>query len=327
MDRSVSRFDVTRLLALHVPQAMNLGAVATVSSESMAPAILQGKRLFYDALHDRLARDNYLSCASCHNDGGHDGRVWDLTGFGEGLRNTIDLRGKAGMGHGPVHWTGNFDEIQDFEGQIRVLSGGTGLMSNTDFNTGTRSQPLGDPKAGQSTDLDALAAYVASLTEAPASPYRAGGTFSAQAETGRRDFAIEDCGRCHSGAASTDSALGVRHDVATIHAGSGSRLGGPLDGFDTPSLLGVWGTAPYLHDGSAATLDAAIAAHTAATAQERAELTEFLRELNQGDAQPLPEPSLPGAVLWALSALAWLRSRRAGRPASCAQRAEGERSP
>ena len=128
-------------------------------------------------------------------------------------------------------------------------------------------------------------------------------------------------------AAFTDSALGVRHDVGTIHAGSGSRLGGPLDGFDTPSLLGVWGTAPYLHDGSAATLDAAIAAHTAATAQERAELAEFLRELNQGDAQPLPEPSLPRAVLWILSPLAWLRSRRAGRPASCAQRAEGERSP
>ena len=33
---------------------------------------------------------------SCHNDGGHDGRVWDLTGFGEGLRNTVNLRGRAG---------------------------------------------------------------------------------------------------------------------------------------------------------------------------------------------------------------------------------------
>lgn len=45
-----------------------------------------------------------------------------------------------------------------------------------------------------------------------------------------------------------------RHDVGTIGPGSGQRLGGPLDGFDTPTLLGLWDTAPYLHDGSAATV-------------------------------------------------------------------------
>ncbi len=60
-----------------------------------------------------------MSCATCHNDGGHDGRVWDLTGFGEGLRNTISLRGAA-VGQGLLHWSGNFDEVQDFEGQIRA---------------------------------------------------------------------------------------------------------------------------------------------------------------------------------------------------------------
>jgi hypothetical protein len=38
--------------------------------------------------------------------------------------------------------------VQDFEGQIRALAGGTGLMSDALFNTGTRSQPLGDGKAG-----------------------------------------------------------------------------------------------------------------------------------------------------------------------------------
>ena len=43
---------------------------------------------------------NGTSCAACHNDGGHDGRTWDLTGFGEGLRNTVNLRGRAGaQGH------------------------------------------------------------------------------------------------------------------------------------------------------------------------------------------------------------------------------------
>ena len=38
-------------------------------------------------------------------------------------------------------------------------------MTDAQFNTGTRSQPLGDRKAGVSADLDALAAYVASLNQ------------------------------------------------------------------------------------------------------------------------------------------------------------------
>jgi YVTN family beta-propeller protein len=294
MDRTVSRFDVTNMVALGSSQATHLGTVATTANELLAVNVLQGKKLFYDAADDRLARDNYISCASCHNDGGQDGRVWDLSGFGEGLRNTIELRGKAGMGNGPLHWTGNFDEVQDFEGQIRGLSGGTGLMTNTAFNTGTRSQPLGDPKAGISADLDALAAYVTSLDTAPASPYR-NGAFSAQAEQGRAIFANEACGSCHSGTSFTDSAVNLRHNVGTIHAGSGSRLNAPVDGFDTPPLLGSWGTAPYLHDGSAATLDAAIAAHVTTTAAERASLVAFLRELNPGDTQPQPGDVLANA--------------------------------
>jgi YVTN family beta-propeller protein len=312
MDRSVSRFDVTNLVALHTAQAPLLGTTSLVASEQMPANVLQGKKLFYDAQDDRLARDNYISCASCHNDGGSDGRVWDLTAFGEGLRNTVDLRGRAGMGQGPLHWTGNFDEVQDFEGQIRALDSGTGLLSNAQFNAGTRSQPLGDPKAGLSADLDALAAYVASLTSAPASPQRAGGALSAQAQQGGAAFADHQCGSCHRGTQFTDSALGVRHDVGTIHAGSGDRLGAPLDGFDTPTLIGVWATAPYLHDGSAPTLEAAIAAHAgnATSATERAAIAAFLTELNPGDPQPVPEPSTWSALGCALPALVLLHRRR-----------------
>ena len=312
MDRSVSRFDVTNLVALHTIQAPLLGTVSTVASETLPANVLLGKQLFYDAQDARLARDRYLSCASCHNDGGADGRVWDLTAFGEGLRNTIDLRGHAGMGQGPLHWTGNFDEVQDFEGQIRTLAGGSGLMSNALFNAGTRSQPLGDPKAGLSADLDALAAYVGSLATAPPSPVRAGGTYSATAQQGGALFHDHGCGSCHSTAIFTDSAFDARHNVGTIHAGSGQRLGAPLDGFDTPTLLGVWNSAPYLHDGSAATLQAAIAAHSGngTTAAERNAIAAFLTELNSGDPQPLPEPAVAISLGAALPLIAWLHRRR-----------------
>ena len=313
MDRTLSRFDVTNLVALHVAQApaARHGVDRGGGGDARANVLL-GKQLFYDAQDDRLARDNYISCASCHNDGGGDGRVWDLTGFGEGLRNTVDLRGRAGMGHGPLHWTGNFDEVQDFEGQIRTLAGGSGLLADALFDEGTRALPLGDPKAGLSADLDALAAYVASLASAPASPQRAGGALlGAGGSRAAIAFADNACGSCHGGAPFTDSALDARHDVGTIHAGSGDRLGATLDGFDTPSLIGVWATAPYLHDGSAPTLSAAIAAHAGdpTTAAERAAIAAFLTELNSGDAQPLPEPSV-WLALGAALPLLWLLHRR-----------------
>jgi MYXO-CTERM domain-containing protein len=44
------------------------------------------------------------------------------------------------------------------------------------------------------------------------------------------------------------------HDVGTITASTGTHAGEPLLGLDTPTLLGVWSTPPYLHDGSAPTL-------------------------------------------------------------------------
>ena len=126
MDRSVSVFDLRPLLqngAVNVPLLANVNAVTT---EKLTATVLIGKQFFYDARDTRLARDRYMSCASCHNDGGQDGRVWDLTGIGEGLRNTISLDGRAGTSHGFLHWSANFDEVQDFEGQIRTFAGGTG---------------------------------------------------------------------------------------------------------------------------------------------------------------------------------------------------------
>ena len=42
--------------------------------------------------------------------------------------------------------------------------------------------------------------------------------------------------------------------MGTLSAGSGQRLGGPLGGIDTPTLVGLWHSPRYLHDGSAATL-------------------------------------------------------------------------
>lgn len=234
--------------------------LSTVSTEPLSAEILLGKQLFNDAFDVRLGKDSYLACGHCHLDGDADGRVWDFTGRGEGLRNTISLLGRAGSGDGPIHWSGNFDEVHDFENDIRNAFAGLGLLSDSDWLA--TSDTLGTPKAGRSVDLDALAAYVTSLDAALPSPHREpGGALSAAAQRGKTIFedAAVGCRDCHSGPRLTDSSFVTPgapqlHDVGTLSAASGQRLGGPLTGIDTPTLHGLWHSAPYLHDGSAATL-------------------------------------------------------------------------
>jgi YVTN family beta-propeller protein len=270
MDRTVGVYDISRLIQRGEFTVTPITTLSAVAAEKLTSTVLKGKQFFYDARDTRLARDSYMSCASCHNDGGNDGRVWDLTGMGEGLRNTISLRGRAGMAQGFLHWSGNFDEVQDFEKQIRDLAGGTGLMSDAQFNTGTRSQPLGDAKTGVSTDLDALAAYLGSLTTFANSPNRnTDGTLTTAAVAGKAVFKSANCAQCHSGTAFTESGAATFRNIGTLKPSSGSRLGGTLTGIDTPTLRDAWFTPPYLHDGSSATIADAVRAHNNVTLTEQ----------------------------------------------------------
>ncbi len=289
MSRSVTAHDISSIVEGRSSDAQLLNTYSCVATESLAPSVLQGKQHFYDSQDPRLGLEEYISCASCHNDGAQDGRVWDLTGFGEGLRNTIDLRGRAGLAHGPLHWSANFDEVQDFEGQIRNLSGGAGLIADGDPHPS-----LGTPNAGRSADLDAIADYVTSLNSFVDSPLRgADGSLSSAAAAGKVVFTSANCASCHSGQAFTDSAPGILHDIGTIRPSSGNRLGGTLAGLDTPSLRGVASSAPYLHDGSAATLEDAVAAHSSAatlTPGEIAQIAAYLREIDGSEPAPSTAP-------------------------------------
>jgi len=295
MDRTVGVYDLSELLTEGIAAPPLLSTWSSITTEKLSAQVLQGKQFFYDAQDTRLAMHAYISCASCHNDGGQDGRVWDLTGFGEGLRNTVNLRGRAGA-QGFLHWSDNFDEVQDFEGQIRNLSGGSGLMTNAQFTAGTREEPLGDPKAGVSAELDALAAYVASLNSFALSPHRnADGSLTAAAVAGRQVFESMNCASCHGGTAFTNSGNANPQDVGTINADSGNRLNGPLTGIDIPTLRDVWMTAPYLHRGSAATIGDAIRAHEGVTISDGdlANLTAYVSQIGSQEASASGGSAIP----------------------------------
>ncbi len=263
MSRDLSVFDMSQFLndgSINIKSR----AVSTVGAETLNSQVLAGKRTFYFAGNDpvgdnEMSFEGYISCASCHIDGSHDGRTWDFTQRGEGLRNTTDLRGRRGMGHGNVHWSANFDEIQDFVLDIVNNFGGNGFLSPGQ----SPHPPLGSQNnTGLSLELDQLSAYLTSLGPESIiqSPYRNfDGSMTADANAGLILFNQNNCASCHVQQTDyTDSQLGesaLLHNVGTLRTSSGNRLGGNLTGIDTPTLLGVWESGPYFHDGSAKTLN------------------------------------------------------------------------
>ena len=215
-----------------------------VTTSPLSPELKRGKLLFIASRSTRISRDRWMSCESCHADGEQDGRTWL---FPDGPRNTTNLRGLAHT-H-PLHWSADRDEVQDFEFTIRELQAGTGLLEDP-------HPELGSPNTGRSADLDALAAFIESLQPKP-SPFRQpDGTLTSEAERGQAVFHRTDvgCADCHIPPLFTDLLL---HDIGTGH-GPGELLG---PAFDTPSLRGVWHTAPYLHDGRASALREVLVTH------------------------------------------------------------------
>ena len=266
--------------------------IKVVAKEKLAENVYQGKRLFYDSRSPVVSQEGYMSCASCHFDGSHDGRIWDLTNMGEGFRNTIDLRGRAGLAHGPLHWSANFDEVHDFELQIKALNLGEGLIDEDFFNE--KADPAdGIKKSELSNELDNLSDFVSSLSEYPRSPNRAAnGEMTTEALKGKQHFIKLKCYQCHGGEHFTDSTLGLNHNVGTIGSNTGNRLGKALTGLDTPTLIGLWQTAPYLHDGSASSIEQAINKHqnmASLTAIKKQELIAYLQQLEFGDGITIQE--------------------------------------
>ncbi|MEO6807737.1 MAG: di-heme oxidoredictase family protein [Isosphaeraceae bacterium] len=251
-----------------------------VSRNPLGEQVLLGKRLFHSANQPMTSR-RWVACSSCHPDGDTDGRTWRNP---EGPRNTPALFGVA-QTH-PIHWSADRDEVQDFEHTIRgPLMQGAGLVK------GAIGAPLSEPLAGRSPELDALAAYCNSL-EPTLSPHtRETGKLSTAAERGRQLFESDavGCSACHRAPNYTDGRLKPRpfrlHNVGT---GTGDPLETLGPSFDTPSLIGVYRTPPYLHDGRAATLLDVLTTHNpdnrhgqtrSLSPAQRDDLVEFLKSL------------------------------------------------
>jgi mono/diheme cytochrome c family protein len=133
-----------------------------------------------------------------------------------------------------------------------------------------------DPQAA-----DDLVTFLKSLTKSPVSPFRAAdGSRSEAAARGETVFNdVAGCAQCHA----APGFVPPPTDPPTLDAGVGTGLA-PVN---VPTLLGLWATAPYLHDGSAPTLfdvldrnvDDLHGTTSTLDAQQRSDLVEFLKSL------------------------------------------------
>lgn len=89
------------------------------------------------------------------------------------------------------------------------------------------------------------------------------------------------CASCHAGRDYTDDRFHRLLPVGKADLGAGEITGQATDDgtFRTPSLRNVAVTGPWLHDGSAETLAAALAAHPGSDATDRPPLIAFLEAL------------------------------------------------
>jgi YVTN family beta-propeller protein len=242
---SLTRAYVANWLSRNVT-VINTGAhsvvttFSSVTSEVLSPQVLNGKQLFYTST-GALSQDGRGACASCHVFDRSDSRPWDLSQFGKHFRATPDIRG---IGFTGAHdWSADKDEMQDHNFGILEFTGGAGLIPSP-------NPPLGTPNRGLSQDMDDMAFYMSSLVPRPGSPFRnPDGTQTADADSGEVIFndPTVGCATCHVPPFYTDSSLlqnpFVKHIVGTADPGDADGAAG----FDTPSLINLWDSGPYLH--------------------------------------------------------------------------------
>ncbi|HEY2517873.1 MAG TPA: beta-propeller fold lactonase family protein [Polyangiaceae bacterium] len=265
---------------------VTVGAILPrLTSDPMPPQVRLGQHVFYTANSDEMpiTQDHWVACATCHVEGRSDAVTWL---FEQGPRDTPSNAG--GTVHtGFLFRTAARTKVQDYWRTINIEQGGH-------F----------DPSIpALSADLDAVAAF-ANL----AIPYPRPSTLLAPLDlaAGKALFNSLGCSGCHAGAFFTDSGSGndtldlsgpvKLHDVGTCVTSGGwiDNAVPDVDGnprsacaFDTPSLRGVADSAPYLHDGSAATIedvfrlapDMVGAAATQLSDDDKAKLVAYLKSL------------------------------------------------
>ena len=263
-DVAVISIDRASGLALAVDGA----PISRFATDPMPTQMRFGQHLFYSSNSDEypLTTNHWVSCASCHLEGRSDEVTWL---FAQGPRDTPSNAGGT-LQTGYLFRTADRHQIQDYWQTIDNEQGGT-------FDC-TSGSSLGDVQCPATLMplLDAIEAYVDYAIPLPIPPT----TDPVKVARGQQIFndSAIGCATCHSGprfTSSGDDSPGLPLDnpmplVDATSAGINTCVttGYPdvahtaIDGspraacmFDVPSLSGLASSPPYLHDGSALTIE------------------------------------------------------------------------
>ncbi len=188
-----------------------------------------GRRVFTFSRFNGLSAKGFFACETCHPQGGtEDKLVWFVK---DGPRQTPMLAGKI-KGTEPFNWVGTAETLQQNITNTVKRMGGSGLTD---------------------AQKDALSEFLAEGLIPPPNPNVLAGGLTESQKAGKELFyhpAI-GCAECHAGETATD---GENWDVGTftdleleIHNFEGTAAEMSLN---TPSIKGLYYSAPYLHDGS-----------------------------------------------------------------------------
>jgi YVTN family beta-propeller protein len=341
VSRDVSVLDLT---GLEEQVLTTIASAALPAPGTLADTIHIGKELYNTSvgvfdpatpggtpIAGRMSNNGWGACSACHPSGLGDQVVWI---FPAGPRRTIPQHADFDPGDPnrlrmrPLNWSANRDEQEDFENNIRGVSGGQGLIvlsdgitPDTDVNdflplaNGGRNQL----KVRGVNAWDALKAFVQFGIRAPISPV-------SKAEpdviAGRALFISANCQQCHGGSQWTQARvrftpppsaglivagqiIGELRQVGTfnptlfneIRQNAAPPLG--ADGFVPPSLLSAFAfESPQFHNGAAAQFDQVLTnvTHRSAgtggvdTLSNAADRAKIARFLRSIDAATAPIP-------------------------------------
>src|SRR5262249_31515614 len=251
-----------------------------------------GRTLFFDP---RLSSSQFISCATCHNPGfswgdglpkgiGHGmkqlGRrtptilnvAWSDLLFWDGRAESLDEQAL-----GPIQSPGEMN--QDLEGMIDRIRRISGYRSM--FEKAYPGEPIA-PK----TLARAIATFERTVVSGTA-PFDEwiSGREDAISEPAKRGFDLFNtkavCEKCHGGWNFTDNGF---HDIGVPGEDKGRgaklRLESVQYAFKTPTLRNATHRAPYMHDGSEASLEAVVDLYDLGGRQKRPSLAAEMKPLH-----------------------------------------------
>jgi cytochrome c peroxidase len=258
-------------LSASAAEPLGLSPVPVPKDNPQTPEKIHlGKQLYFDK---RLSKDDTVSCASCHD---------PKFGFSNGERFATGVGGAKGGRSAPSvinsayyrqqFWDGRAASLEEqalgpianpiemalpIEDAVAKLNRINGYKTSFQKVFGTDVTADGIAKA--------IAAYERTVISgnAPYDRFKAGDK-SALSEAAQRGmklfFGKANCSACHGGTNFSDSGyhnIGIGMDAKEPDPGrfAISKLSGDTGAFKTPTLREIARTAPYMHDGSLATLE------------------------------------------------------------------------